>query len=252
MVGAARVWSWLFGPVTVVEQANWREEAKTEVAVTGMMRGGDCREAPRSWGRRGDFEAGEKDPLFVALRDQFIACQFDLREMTRIVARTMAYQRESIDPDYSLPVNRIAPLMRRIPSEVILDTLVDWQSKDALPAAMVKSIDERQVPADGHPLQILGRGSREWTDESLPLISFSLTRLMSCGDLVSGAAKTLGGPVGLVTDSQAITRRLFLAVLSREPLASEIAAADRFLVAGGSADDVAWALLNTSEFLFNH
>lgn len=252
MVGAARVWTWLFGPVSPMLQTNWREEAKTEVVLTESMRGMDCREAPGSWGSIGDFEVGEKDPLFVVLRDEFIACKFDLREMTRIVARTVAYQREAMDLDVYAPLRRLAPLVRRIPGEVIWDSLVGWQPDDAPPDSIVKSIDERQVPGGDHALRILGRGSREWTDESMPLVSFSITRLMSGGDSVLRAAESLAGPDGLVIDSGAIIRRLFLSVLSREPQSRELAAADQFLSAGGSGADIAWALLNTSEFLFNH
>ena len=252
MVGAARVWTWLFGPVSPLLQTNWREEAKTEVVLTESMRGMDCREAPGSWGSRGDFEVGEKDPLFGVLRDEFIACKFDLREMTRIVARTVAYQREAMDLDVYAPLRRLAPLVQRIPGEVIWDSLVGWQPDDAPPDSKMKSIDERQVPGGDHALRILGRGSREWTDESMPLVSFSITRLMSGGDSVLRAAESLAGPDGLVMDSGAIIRRLFLSVLSREPQSRELAAADQFLSAGGSGADIAWALLNTSEFLFNH
>ena len=252
MVGAARVWTWLFGPVSPMLQTNWREEAKTEVVLTESMRGMDCREAPGSWGSRGDFEVGEKDPLFGVLRDEFIACKFDLREMTRIVARTVAYQREAMDLDVYAPLRRLAPLVRRIPGEVIWDSLVGWQPDDAPPDSKMKSIDERQVPGGDHALRILGRGSREWTDESMPLVSFSITRLMSGGNSVLRAAESLAGPDGLVMDSEAIIRRLFLSVLSREPQARELAAADQFLATGGSGADIAWALLNTSEFLFNH
>ncbi len=224
MVGAARVWTWLFGPVNPVLQNNWREDAKTEVVLTESMRGMDCREAPGSWGSRGDFEVGEKDPLFGVLRDEFIACKFDLREMTRIVARTVAYQREAMDLDVYAPLRRLAPLVRRIPGEVIWDSLVGWQPDDAPPDSKMKSIDERQVPGGDHALRILGRGSREWTDESMPLVSFSNTRLMSGGNSVLRAAESLAGPDGLVMDSEAIIRRLFLSVLSREPQARELAA----------------------------
>jgi hypothetical protein len=252
MVGAARVWTWLFGPVSTEVQGNWREDANMEVVLPLKMRGMDCREAPGSWGRLGDFEKAESDPLFVALRDEFIACRFDLREMTRIVARTLAYQREAMDVNVYRPNERMAPLVRRIPAEVVWDTWVEWQPDDAPLEAKVMSIDMSQVPAADHALRILGRGSREWTDESMPLISFSITRLISGGESVSRAAKNLGGPDGWLTDSEAITRRLFRAVLSRDPQASELAVADRHLAAGGSGADIAWALINTSEFLFNH
>ena len=253
MVGAARVWTWLFGPLNPEMQVNWREEAAAEeVVLTQPMRGMDCREAPGAWGRRGDFDLAEKDPLFVVLRDELIACKYDLREMTRIAARTLAYQREAMDIDVYGPPRRLAPVVRRIPGEVIWDALAGWQPDDVPPESKVKSIDELQVPADDHALRLLGRGSREWTDESMPLISFSITRFMSGSDSVMRAAKSLAGPEGLVMDSAAITRQLFRSVLSREPQARELAVADQFLTDGGSGADIAWALLNTSEFLFNH
>ena len=49
---------------------------------------------------------------------------------------------------------------------------------------------------------------------------------------------------------------LYLAVLSRPPSSDEVGLGTRYLAASGTrregAEDLAWALLNSPEFLFNH
>ena len=49
---------------------------------------------------------------------------------------------------------------------------------------------------------------------------------------------------------------LYLAVLSRPPSSDEVGLGTRYLATSGTrregAEDLAWALLNSPEFLFNH
>ena len=93
-----------------------------------------------------------------------------------------------------------------------------------------------QVPQPEHPLCMLGRGTREWTDESRAPLSHELVRFMMNDKLVDQATAKAGD-----------AERMFLALLGREPTENERAAISR---AAASDQDVAWALLNTKEFLF--
>jgi hypothetical protein len=94
----------------------------------------------------------------------------------------------------------------------------------------------RQVPEPEHPLCMLGRGTREWTDESRTPLSHELVRFMMNDKLIDQATAKAGDSEGM-----------FLALLGREPTENERAAILRTAATDG---DVAWALLNTKEFMF--
>ncbi len=170
----------------------------------------------------GDFSQAPK-----VLIEEFLRCGGRIGEFQRILARTDAYQRSGInyntdwDDCYLAP----APQIRRLPSEVI------WKVVSAEFDAQIP-----QVPAAGHPLRMLGRGTREWTDESLTPVSHELVRFMMNDQLVEKAAARRGK-----------TNDLFLELLGREPSANERAAISQQAAAD---QDVAWALLNTAEFMF--
>lgn len=87
-----------------------------------------------------------------------------------------------------------------------------------------------------HPLRMLGRGTREYTDESRTPISHELVRFMMNDKLVDQATAKAG-------DSE----RMFLELLGRKPTENERAAIQRMAATDG---DVTWALLNTREFMF--
>lgn len=169
-----------------------------------------------------DFTQGMK-----MLMEEFLRCGGRIGEFQRILARTDAYKRSGID--YNVNWNGCylapAPQIRRLPSEVIWTTLsgeVDIQ----LP----------QAPPTGHPLRMLGRGTREWTDESLTPVSHDLARFM-----IRRASES---PISR-TDQD--VESLFLKLLGRLPQDHE-----RQTIASQSAtsQDIAWALLNTKEFMF--
>jgi hypothetical protein len=161
------------------------------------------------------------------LTEEFLRCGGRLAEFQRILARTEAYRRSGIDYNsnwrecYLAP----APQIRRLPSEVIWKTLTD-EDDSQLP----------QVPEPEHPLRMLGRGTREYTDESRTPLSHELVRFMMNDKLVGRATANAGD-----------AERMFLELLGREPTERERTAIVRN---GSSNEDVAWALLNTNEFMF--
>ncbi len=161
------------------------------------------------------------------LIEEFLRCGGRLGEFQRILARTEAYNRSGIDYNwlwrdcYLAP----APQIRRLPSEVI------WKVVSGEFDAQIP-----QVPQPGHPLRMLGRGTREWTDESRTPLSHELVRFMMNGKLVTQATAKAGKP-----------EQMFLELLGRKPTQAERTAITRH---AASNDDVAWALLNTQEFMF--
>jgi hypothetical protein len=169
-----------------------------------------------------DFTQGTK-----VLIEEFLRCGGRLGELQRILARTEAYQRSGIDynTDWNGCYLAPAPQIRRLPSEVIWK-VVSGEFDLQIP----------QVPKPGHPLRMLGCGTREWTDESLTPISHELVRFMMNDELVAQA-----------TAKARSAEDMFLEFLGRNPTHDESAVISR---GAASDEDVAWALLNTREFMF--
>lgn len=161
------------------------------------------------------------------LIEEFLRCGGRLGEFQQLLACTAAYQRNGID--YNLSWNGTyltpAPQIRRLPSEVIWKT-VSGEFDLQLP----------QVPPPGHSLRMLGRGTREWTDESLTPISHELVRWMMNDQLVA-----------LRTAKAENAEDSFLELLGRKPTSEEQIAISHHAAA---EQDVTWALLNTAEFMF--
>jgi hypothetical protein len=187
-------------------------------------------------------------PAVVILGSEFQRCGYRMREFQRILARTEAYQRQARarDPWRVGPVN--APMVRRLPADVIWHAWTGW-----LPDGEAGAKALPQVPDDAHPLRLLGRGKREWSDESRTVISHQLTAFIMADPLLK---KVAASPKLAPTSGKAGVRleNLFLDILGRFPLDAERTAALRHLSAHPKtgAADLAWALLNTSEFLFQH
>lgn len=170
----------------------------------------------------GDFSQATK-----VMMEEFLRCGGRIGEYQRILARTDAYSRTGIGHEFAwsgclLPP---APQIRRLPSEVIWKTLTT-ETDAQLP----------QVPRGGHPLRMLGRGTREWTDESVTPLSHELARFMMNDKLVDQATARAGN-----------AESLFLELLGRKPTEKERDAIRR---SAATDKDVAWALLNTREFMF--
>ncbi len=179
-----------------------------------------------------------------ALAEVLERCGFKLGELQRILTRTEAYGREGYELGalggytYLMP----APQVRRLPSEVIWDVLVSRMPMGQ--STWRPSAASGQVPEESHPLRLLGRGQREWPDESTTPVSFELTRFMMNSAVMDQVVST--SAAGFDVDE------LVLSILGRLPTAQEKAAAMRRVqeAPANAGQDIAWALFNTSEFLF--
>lgn len=114
---------------------------------------------------------------------------------------------------------------------------------------LIRASAHEQPTAPEHPLRTFGQSDREWMDSnttggSVPLVlalmngSLSMTLANEDGHVLRARQEAGEGEKGVES--------LFLSVLGRRPSAHEIEVA----LAGSAWADVAWALLNTREFLF--
>lgn len=242
-IAALRVWSSLFGvpgldvdrTVGGVDPAPAWHDVRADTRVIFSR---DCFTTPAqdriSW-IGDDFAPGSPPDAYDALREEFRRCGHRLGEFQRILARTSAYNRAGFDHrrEWMFGTRLVpAPKIRRLPSEVIWDTL-----------SAEKSHQLPQVPPTEHPLRMLGRGTREWMDESATPLSHELVRFMLNSPDVENAAAE---PANTSIDD------LFLAILGRHPSGIEKAIAQNHHYASPktASQDISWALLNTKEFMF--
>ncbi len=178
------------------------------------------------------------------LREEFVRCGFRIGEFQRILARTEAYSRAGHDRSLNWNGTFLVatPLIRRLPSEVIWDTIVTRLPQ--IQSDWLVSSQSLQVPPASHPLRLLGRGAREWTDESATPISHALVHFMMNSPLVEQCVGS--------SHSDTDIDELFLSILGRLPRPSEKLKAEQHRQDSPqtAAQDITWALLNTKEFMF--
>lgn len=267
MVAALRTWQDLFGFPGVGEGDVYRKEysdprTRVEQIKASSCEGSNGRSVPSSDSGQAMIEmfleksSSQADHRFIkTLAQELAKVHYDLREFERILCHTIAYQRESVIPSFAGEMLTIAPAFRRLRPETIWNNLVLVQTDGAPRASVLLSHELPQVPAADHASRILGRGAREWGDDSLPLITHSIVRLMMMGDpakLASAPDSPLVRRLKSTPQADVAVDEAFLAVLGRFPSTNEkLKALDHGVKNPTTVwSDLVWALLNTSEFLF--
>lgn len=245
-VAAVRIWDWMFGIPRRGPGAGVQAGSSDPMPPHQLWSGKGCGQAVEL-----NYDAWmSQHPAFVtALRSEFEGCGCRLGEFQKVLAHTQAYQEAALETTAMGDLAILpAPVLRRLPAEVVWDALVSWLPPLAREGLWQASLDLPQVPAADHPLRILGRGTREWADESRPAISHAVARMMAASPIVEEA---------VASDSALLVSadvdQLFLRVLGRLPSEPERLSAAAYAdsaAAGEGLPGIAWALLNTEEFLF--
>jgi hypothetical protein len=251
-MSAVRLWQGLFGfmPGTMRQTEGGSEKETWHDVIT--RRGCD---APPSWSfltQSGFFDAAPNSDTIIlkTLGEEFIRSGSRQREFLRIITRTDAYQRESLSRTETLSLApAAAPRLRRVLPHITWDAWASWLPEADADAQSSPSLP--QVPAPSHPLRLLGQGTREWADETAPVISHGLARFMMTSPLITRVAASEKMAINS-PDPALQVEHLFLTTLGRFPEEQEQSAALAHLAAhpDSGTQDIAWALLNTSEFLF--
>ena len=230
-VAALRAWSGLFGkPGLLVnrtvggvdEAPAWHDVHPKPVNNTISS---NCFGPPvRDYLPVKSIELSELPRAAHLMAQEFRRAGMRIGAFQRILARTTAYSRagHGVGVQWGAVLLVPSPQIRRLPAEVLWSAV----SED-------RAVLQNEVPPAGHPLRLLGRGTREWADESCEPVSHELVRFL------------MNGAMPPVSARDADT--LFLEMLGRLPSPREKnAISDQ----QATPEDVAWSLVNSAEFLF--
>ncbi len=242
---ANRIWAWLMG--------------------RGIV------EAPDDFGPHNPPSHPE---LLAHLQAELVSSGYDLKHLYRCILNSRTYQQSSIprDDDARAAERFAAYPVRRLEAEVLIDALVGlfgqperYESPIPEPFTFVPQTQPTVAMADGSItspfLELFGRPPRDTgmmaERSNAPTDRQALHRLNSTQvqkkiergwrirDLI---ARARGNRTRMINE-------LYVTILSRRPTEAETAAAEASLKQGAvrnGVNDLAWALINSKEFLYRH
>jgi hypothetical protein len=216
-------------------------------------------------------------PLALAcLQKELIKSNYDLHHIYRLIFDSRTYQQSSIphNDDSDSKVQFAHYTARQLDAEVLLDALCwiggegeGYESPIPEPYTFIPKTQRTIALADGSItsqfLTIFGRSSRDYglasernaqptgTQRLFLLNSSDVRRKIDGSKLLDSVRTAAKG------NRPAIVRGIYEIVLSRFPTPAESATAEQYLKAKApqpkqAASDLAWALINTKEFLNRH
>jgi hypothetical protein len=214
--------------------------------------------------------------LLTALAKHLIDVKYDLRAVLKTIALSRTYQQSTTTnaTNNRDEQNYSRALLKRMDAEVLLDALcqatgVPERYEGAPPNTRAIELWDSQV--DHYFLKLFGRPVRVTACEcervSEPSVSQVLHLLNS--QRVQEKLSHEGGLVARLVKEQSqddrLAEELYLSIFARLPTADETRTAVNYLQTAGKADgvspaaarrtaaeDLAWTMLNSLEFVFNH
>ncbi len=214
--------------------------------------------------------------LLESLAIHLEGLNFDLREFLKVLMQSTAYQLSS-EYDGTWRVD-YAPLFarhypRRLEGEEVHDTIQvatnvlgnytvgEWPEPVRWAIQLPEPVEPRSNAAVANFMNSFLRGNRD-TQERLQngsiLQQLNLMNDRFVTDRIRNAQSPTVRRLATATDVPAAVDELFLQFLTRLPTPSERAKAVRFIEEGGpsrrnaTAEDLAWALINRTEFIFSY
>jgi hypothetical protein len=214
--------------------------------------------------------------LLTRLERELVRAHWDLRQVYRLILNSRAYQQSSIPSGENAAADGLFAhyLVRRLEAEVLMDALCgitgtheEYSSPIPEPFTFLPEEHRTIVLPDGSItsafLELFGRPARdtgrfterndEFTDaQRLYLLNSSaMQRRIESGPRLRALAQAAQG------DADALIGSLYRLILSRNATPEEVLSAKQYartnkLGRKQAADDLAWALINTKEFLYRH
>ena len=245
-VMANRVWSWLLGRGIVQEPDDFRPD-----------------------------NPPVNPALIAELEQQFVTMHYDVKQLMRLILNSQTYQLSSLArsdrPEAEANFGFYVP--RRLDAEVLIDALnqitgTTEKYSSAIPEPFTFVPDDQRSIAlpDGSItsafLEIFGRPARDTGLEAERNNHITATQRLTLLNSTLVQRKIEQGPKlqALLraprTRTRDIADRLYLAILSRLPTDEELGTVAKYVKLGGPDRrpmlDLAWALINSAEFLYRH
>ncbi len=214
--------------------------------------------------------------LLAYLEKELVTAKYDLRHLYRLILNSQTYQQSSIPQGNKPEAEALFACypVRRLDAEVLVDALTwiggppeQYESAVPEPYTFVPGYERTIKLADGSItspfLEMFGRPPRDTglvaeritepnEAQALHLLNSSHVRAkIEQSPRLQAIARAAGG------DPPRVIRGVYLTVLSRLPTPAELAAVEQYAKTPGltpkqALDDLAWALVNSKEFLYRH
>ena len=207
------------------------------------------------------------EPLLEALRDDLVAHKYDLKRLMRLIVTSRTYALSS-EP---LPTNATDRtffshyLPRRLPAEVLADALAEVSGvpenyEGHAVGTLAVQLPDPEIRNDlletfGRPGRVTPCACERTADVTMPQV----LHLMNGENLNRRLADPEGRLAAWLLDGKSdreVTDALFLAALARRPTESQWQTVQSALIGADDRSavfrDLAWALVNSKEFLFGH
>jgi hypothetical protein len=214
--------------------------------------------------------------LLAYLEKELVTGNYDLKHIYRLILNSRTYQQSSIPASDNPQAEALFAYyrVRRLDAEVLMDAFSwiagegeDYSSAVPEPFSFLPP-EERSIElADGSItsefLEMFGRPARDTglesertntptTEQRLHLLNSShIQQKIARSQRLRGLIRAANG------DRERLVRGVYMIILSRDPTAAEVAAAQEYGKTPGlnqdqATQDLAWALMNSKEFLYRH
>lgn len=214
--------------------------------------------------------------LLAYLEQELVRGEYDLRHILRLILNSRTYQQSSIlrsdDPDAEA-LFACYPL-RRLDAEVLIDALCrvfgpgeSYSSAIPEPFTFIPEGHRTITLADGSItssfLELFGRPARDtglWSERDNRPTDAQRLHLLNSSHIqkkIENSWRLRSLVQAAHRSRRRLIRDMYLDILSRYPTSAELAAAEKHFEDRGvrpwqAVGDLAWALINTKEFLYRH
>jgi len=213
--------------------------------------------------------------LLAYLQKELVSSRYDLKHLERLMFTSTTYQFSSI-PRSKGPearANFASYLLRRVEAEVLIDALNDITGSSDLytsavpePFTYIPHDMSAVALADGSItssfLTLFGRSARATGMEGERVNELASTQWLHMLNSATIQSKLQSGPklAAMLSSggkTNEIAERLYLTILSRFPTDADVKAVEEYAKTGVTKGrdvwiDLAWALINSPEFLLRH
>ncbi|WLD14178.1 DUF1549 and DUF1553 domain-containing protein [Planctellipticum variicoloris] len=214
-----------------------------------------------------DSNPASNGPLLEELARQFAANHFSQKWAIRTIMNSRTYQLSSRKNDFNKQdeLYNSHATTRLLTAEQLLDAICEVTDiPEQFPGMPVgtRASELADPPTDNYFLKVFGQPQREMACQCERSTDSNLSQALQMinGPVVHNKLRADNGRIAKMIGEQKsdddIITTLYLAALSRPPVAEELTAAKQHIA--GSTDrrqaleDVGWAVLNSKEFLFQH